>query len=101
MTAISRITQAGRRAQKADVIGDRVPAVWRGTVERVRDVDAPSGLRAGVYVIVPRLTGDEVHGPVPWVGEQPAQDDQVLVAAIEGRMTDLIVLGRINMLGAV
>lgn len=46
--------------------------------------------------MIPRLTGDEVHGPVPWVGVRPAEGDRVLVAAVEGRMTDLMVLGRIE-----
>lgn len=66
--------------------------MWRARVLYVREVASESGVPAGVYVQVPRLTGDEIHGPLPWVGSQPAEGDRVLVAAVEGRRDDLMII---------
>lgn len=92
MSTIGRVTRASRQASRLTTGEDRIPAVWRAWVVYVRDTTAESGAPAGVYVQVPRLTGDEIHGPLPWVGSQPAEGGRVLVAAVEGRKSDLLII---------
>lgn len=63
-----------------------IPTGWRGFCARSDD--------QGVYVVVPRLMGEEWVGPVQWLaGAQPVVGDQVLVVAVEGRKDDLVVVG--------
>jgi hypothetical protein len=67
-----------------------IVVVWRGVVTRVTT--------AGVWVLVPRLSGGIEFGPCTAVGGPTAYatDDQVLVTGVEGRRDDLAVLGRTN-----
>jgi len=60
-----------------------VEALWRGTV-----VEITAG---GAWVRIPRLTGDDPVGPLPTVPEVAA-GDRVIVAAVEGRTDDLLIL---------
>lgn len=82
--------------------------IWRGTVARVTAAGS-------VYVTVDRLTGVHEFGPVtvaqgPWtpglstssasahshgLGEDLAAGDRVLVAFVEGRANDVVVLARL------
>ncbi|GAA1812323.1 hypothetical protein [Nesterenkonia flava] len=91
MSAISRATQAARQSRRTESGESRIPAVWRAQVSVVRDRDEDDH-RAGVYVVIPRLTGQAHHGPLPWVGVAPSVGDRVLVAAVEGRKDDFIVI---------
>ncbi|MDZ5076728.1 hypothetical protein [Nesterenkonia sp. HG001] len=85
MSQISKITQASRAARRVESGADRVPAVWRARVVHSDD-------QGGVWVVVPRLTGDSWHGPVQVVGDQPDTGARVLAVAVEGRKGDMVVI---------
>jgi hypothetical protein len=61
-----------------------IPSIWRGTIsETYAD--------GTVAVVVPSLYGDQAVR-VPCVVAELAPGDRVLIAAIEGRRDDLIVI---------
>lgn len=62
--------------------------IWRATVVRVLG-------DGSVYVVVPRLTGQQPRGPyLTLVGLGLAEGDKVLVAYLEGSKDKLVILGR-------
>lgn len=74
---------SGRTPRKASG-QDAVPALWRGTVTEVRP--------DGIWCTVPHLAGVHPLGPMPTAVPGLAVGARVIVAAIEGRKDDLIVL---------
>lgn len=82
--ALSRVTKASRRARRHETGEERIPSIWRATVDVVRGDQ--------VYVRVPRLAGDSHLGPLPWTGARPGEGDRVVVAAVAGRRDDLIII---------
>lgn len=82
--ALSRVTKASRRARRHETGEERIPSIWRATVDVVRGDQ--------VYVRVPRLTGDSHLGPLPWAGARPDEGDRVVLAAVAGRRDDLIII---------
>lgn len=82
--ALSRVAHASRRARRHETGEERIPSIWRATVDVVRGDQ--------VYVRVPRLTGDSHLGPLPWAGARPDEGDRVVLAAVAGRRDDLIII---------
>lgn len=82
--ALSRVANASRRARRHETGEERIPSIWRATVDVVRGDQ--------VYVRVPRLTGDSHLGPLPWAGARPDEGDRVVLAAVAGRRDDLIII---------
>lgn len=66
--------------------------VFRGQV-----VDAPQG-RPGLWIVVPRLNGNEPMGPCQRVGAgaAPATGTPVLVATVAGLKDDVVVIGALT-----
>ena len=64
--------------------------VFRGQV-----VVAPQG-RDGLWVVVPRLNGNEPMGPCQRIGASPATGTAVLVATVAGLKDDIVVLGALT-----
>ncbi|GAA4916035.1 hypothetical protein [Nesterenkonia rhizosphaerae] len=89
MSALERMVVNQRRDERRSRGDNMVPSVWRGTVMADREGD-------GLYVVIPRLTGDEWHGPLEYVGERPAVRDRVVLLAVEGRRDDFIISGVIS-----
>lgn len=67
--------------------------VFRATV-----VPAQQGAPPGLWVVVPRLNGNDPMGPCQWLGTgaAPANNTQVLVATIAGIKDDIVVLGPVK-----
>lgn len=63
---------------------DTVPALWRGTVVEVTG--------AGFWCTVPHLAGVHPLGPMPSAVQGVQVGSRVIVAAIEGRKDDLLIL---------
>lgn len=61
-------------------------------------VVAPPQGRAGLWVVVPRVNGNEPMGPCQWVGTgaAPASGAQVLVTTVAGVKDDIVVIGPIR-----
>ena len=74
---------------KAASVPFKATGVWRAVVTAVTGT--------GVWVTVPRLSGDLVYGPLDVVAPNevamPVVADPVLVGFVEGRQDELVVLG--------
>lgn len=75
---------SGRDRRQASGGQNAVPALWRGTVAYVR--------AEGVFCTVPHLAGVHPLGPMPSAVPGLVEGARVIVAAIEGRRDDLMVL---------
>lgn len=85
---MARMIQAGQNQRRKTTGEDRIPAIWRGEVTEVNE--------AGVWIIVPQHSGDERHGPVDQLeGLIFAPGDRVIVAMVQGRRDDPVIIGRV------
>ena len=84
MSAFSRIVRPAGAPQPLDAIA----SLWRG---RVREV-----LQDGsVWVVIPRLSGDEPMGPMPTTVAGLITGEPVIVAAMEDSRNDLLIVSRL------
>jgi len=81
MSGLSTLRTPGNAATGRGV----VPSIWRGTVVETYDDGA-------VAVLIPGLFGDQAMRS-PCLLSVPMPGDLVIVAAVEGRSTDLVVIG--------
>lgn len=82
MGALGQALGAGKKPSTSGRAA--IPSIWRGTIVEVYDANR-------VAAVVPSLYGTEAVR-MPCVVAGLAVDDRVLIAAIEGRRDDLVVL---------
>lgn len=87
MSALHEMVTKSKRATRQDNGQDRLPALWRGIVHEAGT--------AGVWCLIPHLTGTDPVGPLPSVVSGLVPGDRVVLGAIEGRADDLLVLALI------
>jgi len=80
MSGLSSLRTPGKVATGRGVI----PSIWRGSIVEAYDDGT-------VAALVPNLLGDQAVR-MPCVVADPAPGDAVLIAAVEGRVDDLIVI---------
>lgn len=81
MSAISDAVKGTTRSASGQ---GAIPALWRGTVSEVRGTS--------IWCTVPHLAGPHQLGPMPTAVPGLAVGARVIIAAIEGRKDDLMVL---------